>query len=120
MTNQPMKKSELKQIIKEEIRKAVYEGGPFDALGSAYGAFQSPKPTPKREPLTINTAIKGEHFIITNDKEWYAGGENNLRFTKNIAQATFYPTYNSAQKALFDEIPDDIVKSKQFRVQRYK
>ena len=115
-----MKTHELRQIIREEIGKILQEvGGPLDALGSVYGAFQT-KPTPKREPLTINTAIKGEHWVITNDEEWYAGGENNLRFAKDVAQATFYPTYQSAQKALFDEIPDDIVNSKQFRVQRYK
>jgi len=115
-----MKKSELKQLIREEIYKAIYEGGPFDALGSAYGAFQTPKQTPKRDPLTVDTAVKGEHFIITNGEEWFAGGKNDLRFTKSILQATFYPTYPSAQKALFDEIPDDIVKSKQLKVERYR
>lgn len=44
-----MKKSELKQLIREEISKAIYEGGPFDALGSAYGAFQ----TKQNKPSTV-------------------------------------------------------------------
>jgi hypothetical protein len=39
-----MKKSELKQLIREEVSKVLNEGGPFDTLGSAYGAFQTPKP----------------------------------------------------------------------------
>jgi len=115
-----MKTHELRQIIREEIGKILQEvGEPLDALGSVYGAFQT-KPTPKREPLTINTAIKGQHWVITNGKEWFAGEKNNIIFTKNISQATFYPTYNSAQKELFDDIPDDVAKSKQLKVQRYK
>lgn len=39
-----MKIAELRKIIKEEISKVLSEGGPMDALGSAYGAFQTPKP----------------------------------------------------------------------------
>ena len=63
---------------------------------------------------------KSQHWVITNGKEWFAGEKNNIIFTKNISQATFYPTYNSAQKELFDDIPDDVAKSKQLKVQRYK
>ena len=40
-----MKKSELQQIIREELGKVLREGGPMDALGSVYGAFQTKKPT---------------------------------------------------------------------------
>lgn len=111
-----MKKSELKQIIKEEISKMLHEGGPMDALGSVYGAFQ----TQKTSTTPSTPRKKEDSFLITNGQEWFAGGENDLRFTKDISQATFYPTYNSAQRELFDYIPDDVVKSKQLRVERYR
>lgn len=108
-----MKKSELKQIIKEEIVKILQEGGPMDALGSAFGAFQTQKTSTTAAPK------KEESFVITNGKEWYAGSKNHLQFAKHNSQSNLYPTYSSAQKVLFDEIPDDVVKSKQLKVQRY-
>ena len=112
-----MKKSELRQIIKEEIDKVLYEvGGPMDALGSAYGAFQTKPPSP-----THSKPIKKEDsWVITNGKEWYAGLKDYLNFAKHNSEANLYPTYDSAQIVLFDEIPDDVVKSKQLKVQRYK
>jgi hypothetical protein len=110
-----MKKSELKQIIKEEIVKILQEGGPMDALGSAFGAFQTQKTT---TTPTIPRK-KEESFVITNGQEWYAGSKNYLQFAKHNSQSNLYPTHSSAQKALFNEIPDDVVKSKQLKVQRY-
>jgi len=81
-----MKATELKQIIKEEIRKVLNE----------------------------------ESFVITNGKEWYAGAKDYIKFAKHDSQSNLYPTYSSAQKVLFDEIPDSVVKTKQLKVQRYK
>lgn len=109
-----MKKSELQQIIREELGKVLREGGPMDALGSVYGAFQTKKPT------TTATSKNEESFVITNGKEWYAGSRNHTVFAKHNSQTNLYPTYDSAQKALVNEIPDDIVKAKRLTVQRYK
>jgi len=109
-----MKKSELQQIIKEEIQKVLSEGGPMDALGSAYGAFQTKKPT------TATISKNKESFVITNGKEWYAGAKDYIKFANHDSQSNLYPTYSSAQKVLFDEIPDSVVKTKQLKVQRYK
>ena len=89
------------------------EGGPMDALGSAYGAFQSLK-------LKTSGKLPDEVFVITNDKEWYAGSKNYLAFAKHHSESNLYPTYDSAQKALFDEIPDSTVKDKKLKVKRYK
>ena len=111
-----MKKSELRQIIKEEIGRILHEGGPMDALGSAFGAFQ----TQKASTTPSAPRKKEDSFVITNGEEWYAGSKNYLQFAKHNSQSNLYPTYNSAQKALFDEIPDDVVKTKQLKVQRYK
>jgi hypothetical protein len=108
-----MKKLELQQIIKEEIIKILNEGGVYDTLGSVYGAFQTPKITSnQKEKLT-----KG--FVITNGKEWYAGAKNYLVFAKVAGESNLYPTYTSAQNVLFNEIPDDVVKSKQLKINRY-
>ena len=111
-----MKKSELRRIVREEIGNILHEGGPMDALGSAFGAFQTQK-TSTTSPAPIK---KEDSFVITNGKEWYAGSKNYLQFAKHNSQSNLYPTYSSAQKALFDEIPDDVVKTKQLKVQRYK
>jgi hypothetical protein len=108
-----MKKSELKQLIKEEIEKVLREEGPMDALGSVYGAFQTKKPT------TTTTTKNEESFVITNDKEWYAGAEDYIKFAKHDSQSNLYPTYSSAQKALFYEIPDNVVKEKQLKIKRF-
>ena len=108
-----MKKSELKQLIKEEIQKVLSEGGPMDALGSAYGAFQTKKPT------TAIISKNKESFVITNGKEWYAGAKDYIKFAKHDSQSNLYPTYSSAQKALFDEIPDNVVKEKQLKIKRF-
>jgi len=108
-----MKKSELKQLIKEEIQKVLHEGGPMDTLGSVYGAFQTKKPT------TTTTFKNEESFVITNGKEWYAGAKDYTKFTKHNSQSNLYPTYSSAQKVLFDEIPDNIVKEKQLKIKRF-
>ena len=92
----------------------VSEGGPMDALGSAYGAFQTSK------LKTSGKTNSDEFFVITNDKEWYAGSKNYLAFAKHHSESNLYPTYASAQKALFDEIPDSTVKDKKLKVKRYK
>lgn len=111
-----MKQSELRQLIREEISKILHEEGPMDALGSVYGAFQTQNPS--TTPTTPRK--KEDSFVITNGKEWYAGSKNYLKFAKHNSEANLYPTYNSAQNVLFDEIPDDVAKSKQLKVQRYK
>lgn len=54
-----MKKSLLKALIKEEIKNVIKEGGPMDALGSAYGAFQTPKP---RNTYSINMELIGPNI----------------------------------------------------------
>jgi hypothetical protein len=108
-----IKKSELKEIIKEEINKILSEGGPFDALGSAYGAFQTP-----HSPTSLKKELKNG-FVITNDEEWYAGAKNYLKFSKHFSQANLYPTYDSAKNILFDEIPDSVVKEKKLKVKRF-
>ena len=110
-----MKKSELKQLIKEEIEKVLNEdGGPFDAFGSVYGAFQTPQTKLKpKEKLTNG-------FVITNDKEWYAGAKNYINFAKHYSQANLYPTYDSDKNVLFNEIPDDVVKLKNLKISRFK
>jgi hypothetical protein len=108
-----IKKSELKQLIKEEINKILSEGGPFDALGSTYGAFQTPHSlTPLKKELKNG-------FVITNDEEWYAGSKNYLKFSKHFSQSNLYPTYDSAKNILFNEIPDNVVKEKQLKVKRF-
>lgn len=111
-----MKKSELRQFIREEISKILHEGGPMDALGSTFGAFQ----TQKTSTTPSTPRKKEDSFVITNGKEWYAGSKNYLQFAKHNSQSNLYHTYDSAQKALFDEIPDDVVKTKQLKVQRYE
>ena len=83
-----MKKSELQQIIKEELSKR----------------------------LPIN---KEESFVITNGKEWYAGLKDYIVFAKHNSQSNLYSTYSSAQKVLFDEIPDNVVKEKQLKIKRF-
>jgi hypothetical protein len=108
-----MKKSELRSLIKEELRRVLYEGGPMDALGSVYGAFQTQKPS------TTTIPKKEESFVITNGKEWYAGAKDYIKFAKRNLQSNLYPTYSSAQKALFDEIPDNVVKEKQLKIKRF-
>jgi hypothetical protein len=108
-----MKKSELNQLIKEELEKVLREEGPMDALGSVYGAFQTKKPT------ATTTSKNKESFIITNGKEWYAGAKDYIKFAKHDSQSNLYPTYSSAQKALFDEIPDNVVKEKQLKIKRF-
>jgi len=64
--------------------------------------------------------LNEESFVITNGKEWYAGAKDYIKFAKHDSQSNLYPTYSSAQKVLFDEIPDSVVKTKQLKVQRYK
>ena len=108
-----MKKSELQQIIREELGKVLHEGGPMDALGSVYGAFQTQKPS------TTTIPKKEESFVITNGKEWYAGAKDYVKFAKHNSQSNLYPTYSSAQKVLFDEIPDNVVKEKQLKIKRF-
>lgn len=109
-----MKKSELRQIIKEEINRILGEGGPFDALGSAYGAFQTPKIKPSKRDLKPE-----DSYVITNNIEWYAGAKNYLKFAKDKSQSNLYPTYDSAQNVLFNEIPEDVAKLKQLKVDQY-
>ena len=108
-----MKKSELRQIIKEETQKILSEGGPMDALGSAYGAFQTKKPT------TTTPSKNKESFVITNDKEWYICSKDYIKIAKHNSYSNLYPTYSSAQRALFDEIPDNVVKEKQLKIKRF-
>ncbi len=64
-----MKKSELKELIKEEIKKVLNEGSPMDALGSAYGAFQTPKP---RDTYSINI-----EYIV--DRNWFSSPSEVLQ-----------------------------------------
>jgi hypothetical protein len=108
-----MKKQELRSLIREELGKILHEGGPMDALGSVYGAFQTKKPT------TTTTSKNEESFVITNGKEWYAGSKDYIKFAKHKSQSNLYPTYSSAQKVLFDEIPDNVVKEKQLKIKRF-
>jgi hypothetical protein len=89
------------------------EGGAFDAFGSAYGAFQTSK--------TSNHSSKlKDGWVITNGKEWYAGSKGYLAFAKVEGESNLYPTYDSAQKALFDEIPDKVTKEKRLKIEKYK
>jgi hypothetical protein len=109
-----MNKSELQKLIKQEIRNILNEGSPFDAFGSPYGAFQTPKPI-SNSPKKLD---KG--WVITNGKEWYAGAKNYLAFAKTSKESNVYPTYSSAQNALFTEIPDNVIKEKQLKINKYK
>jgi hypothetical protein len=59
-------------------------------------------------------------FVITNGKEWYAGAKNHLVFAKHHSQTNLYPTYDKAQMALLNEIPDKIVKDKKLEIEEYK
>ena len=86
------------------------EGGPHEAPGSVYGA------------TSTNTSTGSKHnkgFVITNGEEWYAGAKNYLAFAKHYSQSNLYPTYDRAQKALFDEIPDKTVKDKKLKIERF-
>jgi hypothetical protein len=109
-----MKKSELQKLIKQEIRNILNEGGPFDAFGSPYGAFQTPKPI-SNPPKKLD---KG--WVITNGKEWYAGAKNYLAFAKTSKESNVYPTYSSAKIAFLTEIPESTIKEKQLKIIEYK
>lgn len=89
-----MKKSELISIIKEELAKLLSEN-------------------------SKTTSEAQESYVITNGKEWYAGARNHIVFAKHNSQTNLYPTYDSAQNVLANEIPNDIAKAKRLKVQRY-
>ena len=54
-------------------------------------------------------------FVITNEKEWYAGAKNYLVFAKHKSESNLYPTKEKAEKAL-SEIPDNIIKEKNLKI----
>jgi hypothetical protein len=57
-------------------------------------------------------------FIITNDKEWYAGAKDYIKFAKYKSQSNLYPTKEKAEKAL-SEIPDNIIKEKNLKIKKF-
>ena len=57
-------------------------------------------------------------FVITNEKEWYAGVKNYLKFAQYKSESNLYPTKEKAEKAL-SEIPDEIRKEKNLKIKEF-